>query len=239
MKAPGSKFIGINQRVPYPVLDQALGRWLQTGVLDREGIARDMQTFTKGANRAHKATQYAVTIFSRSEKIMEILKAHLPFEVYIRLPDHERKALVNALVACAFPFAYDLMVAIAASLKAQAQISKAAIEQKITAQYGSNRTVKIGVEAVLPMLMELGVILRLKPGIYILSAPTKLTNPVVAEAYLYADILCSGSKSILLSDIDNRPWFLFHPVIYDQSSQKYLVRYSEGRIGGGYITLLH
>jgi hypothetical protein len=237
MKAPGSKFIGINQRVPYPVLDQALGRWLQTGALDREGIARDMQTFTKGANRAHKATQYAVTIFSRSEKILEVLKAHLPFQVYIKLPDHERKALVNAMVACAFPFAYDLMVAIAASLKAQAQISKAAIEQKIAAQYGSNRTVEVGIEAVLPMLIEMGVLARLKPGIYTLGKTIALQNTLVSEIYLFVDIHCSGSKSVLLKDLEIRPWFLFHPVLFDKEVRHHLVHYAAGGIGGGYITI--
>lgn len=235
MKASEGKYIGINQRIPYPVLEQALGRWLQTGVINRDGIARDMQTYTVGVNRAYKATQYAVTVLSRPEKIIQAMKEHLPFEVYIRLPDHERKALVNALVACAFPFAYDLMVAIATSLKAQSHISKAAIEQKVAAQYGSNRTVKIGIEAVLPMLIEMGAIVRRKPGIYALGEPTKLTNPLVAEIYLFADIQCSGSKSILLSDIESRPWFLFHPVVYDQNTPKYLVRYSEGQIGGGYL----
>jgi hypothetical protein len=235
MKASEGKYIGINQRIPYPVLEQALGHWLQTGAIDRDGIARDMQTYTIGVNRAHKATQYAITILSRPEIIMQTLKAQLLFEVYIRLPDHERKALVNALVACAFPFAYDLMTAIATSLKAQSHISKAAIEQKMAAQYGSNRTVKIGIEAVLPMLLELGAIQRQRPGIYVLAEPTKLNNPVVAEIYLFADIQCSGSKSVLLSDIESRPWFLFHPVVYDQEMPKYLVRYSEGRIGGGYL----
>lgn len=237
MKRPAGKFIGINQRVPYQVLDRGLARLLQSGHLNREDIQRDMLEFTGGANRAHKATQYAVTILSRPAPLLEVLKQHLSVDVYLRLPEHERKALITALLACAFPLAYDLLIALAAGFKVQTQLSKATMDQKMSALYGSNRTLDIAIEALLPMCIELGLIVRAKPGVYTLAPASPLQTPIIAEAYLYADIMCSGSKSILAGQIESRPWYVFHPVQFDRGLHNHVLRFLAGGIGGGYVAV--
>ncbi len=237
MKGTEGKFIGINQRVPFKVLDHGLIRMLQTGKLSREEILRDLLEYTGGHNRASKASKYAVTILSRPQALLKVLKEQVSAEAYMQMPTAERKALVTALLACAFPIAYDLLVIFGAGFKVQSQLNRAYVNQKMSSMYGSNRTLDIALDALIPMLIDLDAIGREKAGIYSLGFPTPLNTPIVSDAYIYADIKCSGSKSILVQDIISRPWYVFHPVQYDKLKHKYLVQFVEGRIGGGYVTL--
>lgn len=237
MKAPEGKFIGINQRVPFKVLDDGLLRLLQTGKVDGKALLEDLFEHTGGQNRALKASKYAITILNRPEQILKALKTQISAESYQKISIEERKALITALLACAFPFAYDLMVVFAAGFKVQKQINRAYVTQKMGALYGSNRTLEIALDALLPMLIDLNIIQREKAGIYIIGKPVEVHTSIIVEACIYADIKCSGSKSILVQDLGSRPWFLYFPVRWDKQMQAHLIHYVEAQIGGGYLTI--
>ncbi len=156
---------------------------------------------------------------------------------YLKLPNRERKAFILTLFACTFPITYDLLVVMAKGFKTQQYINKKFISQKLSAIYGSNRTLDIAIDALLPMVIELETIQRAKRSIYELSTNHLITTPIIAEAYIYTDIFLSGSKSILVEDIHSSPWFSFNTVEYIPAIHKRLLRYTEGRIGGGYIAI--
>lgn len=231
------KFIGINQRVPFNVLDTAILQFLQEGNINKDDILAHMKEFTKGENRAQKATKYACQILTRQTKILNELRKKVHESTYIKMSLSDRKALALCLIALTYPITYDLLVALAAGFKVQSQINKAFINQKIAAIYGSNRTMDIALDALLPMIIELDTIKRDKISLYSKAEKAVVSNPFIQELITYTDIKLSGSKSILLEDVSHRPWHMYFEVKPLKEQKQVLLKYSEGVVGGGYLTI--
>jgi hypothetical protein len=108
----------------------------------------------------------------------------------------------------------------------------------MSAIYGSNRTLDIAIDALIPMIIELRTIKRTRMSIYEIEARKAIKNPFISELYIYTDIKLSGSKTILLDDLQIRPWYMyFEPVLnLDKMS---ILKHSEGRVGGGYLSVLN
>ena len=228
-------YIGINQRIPFSVLDEALGQLLLTGDVKRSEILQNMLQITQGKNRAEKASMYAGQIISRPKTALEFLKKRLGAEAYARLPEEDRKAIILCLASCTYPIFYNLISVAGAVFKVQKQVSRAFLREKMAAIYGSNRTLWVGVDAIMPMLVELDVLKREKVGIYAAGSRVPILQPVVSELYIYTDIALSGSKSVSIDEINHRPWYFFHEVEFSQKLCTGLLKASEGRVGGGYV----
>lgn len=237
MNKTAGKYIGINQRVPFQVLDAGLHQFLSSGLVSRDDLKQHLREFTKGENRVSKAAIYAHSILTKPSVLLDVYKKHLTAESYIRMPLQERKTLILCLFVCTYPIAYDLLTALASAFKVQPQVNKKFINQRLGAIYGSNRTLDIAIDALMPMLIELETIQRAKISIYELSLPSKLDLPISIEAFIYADIKLSGSKSILAEEIRTRPWFIYRHLFYDKTLNNKIIKFSDSRIGGGYLSI--
>lgn len=232
-----TKFIGINQRVPYSILDESLKRFLYSGEIKREDILEGMLRVTAGENRAKKAAMYGHQILTRPKKILAFIEKSIGASVYEKLSEQDRKAVILCLAANTFPITYDLLCAIATVFKVQEQVSRTFINQKMAALYGSNRTLAVGIDALMPMLIELGTLERVKNGVYRVGSQPIIINSAVAELYVATDINLSGSKSIALDETNYRPWFFFNKVELQSDDKFKLLKLTEGRVGGGYVRL--
>src|SRR5687768_17048812 len=96
------KFIGINQRVPFTILDAAISQYLESGTVNQNDILAHMKEFTKGENRAMKATKYAVQIMTRQSKVLNELKKKIGQETYVKMRTGDKKALVLCLVSLTY-----------------------------------------------------------------------------------------------------------------------------------------
>lgn len=236
MKGTG-KYIGINQRVPFDVLDTGLYSFLLDQTIDKESIIAHMREFTKGENRVLKAAQYVVRILSRQEKYILELNKSIGAEAYLKLPVADRKAIILSLLALTYPITYDLLIALASGFKVQPQINRQFINQKMAALYGSNRTLDVALDALVPMIIELGTVERVKISLYSLSEKSFITHPAIKELIILTDIKLSGSKSILVDDLQYRPWYMFFEISLGKQLKFSLIKYSESRIGQGYLTI--
>ena len=232
------KFVGINQRVPYVILDESLKHYLYSGKILREEIFTSMLSVTPGENRAKKATMYAYQILTRPKKLLAFIEKSFSASVYEKLSEHDRKAVILCLVATTFPITYDLLCTMGVVFKTQEQISRAFINKKMASLYGSNRTLAIGIDALMPMLIELGVLERVKMGIYKVGSRPIISHPAVLELYVATDIFLSGSKSIALDEATHRSWFFFNRVELLKGPEFKLLKMTEGRIGGGYVEIM-
>lgn len=236
MKGTG-KYIGINQRVPFDVLDAGLYKVLHDHSIDKEAILTHMQEFTKGENRALKAAKYAVQILSRQERYILDLKKSIGADAYLKLPVTDRKAIILCLVSLTYPIAYDLLIALASGFKVQPQINRQFINQKIAALYGSNRTMDIALDALVPMIIEFGAVERVKVSLYALSEKAVIIHPAIKELIIFTDIKLSGSKSILVDDLQYRPWYMFFEIVLGKQFKFTFIKFTESRIGQGYLTI--
>lgn len=232
------KYIGLNQRIPFDVLDSAIQFYLDNSFVDKKNIFQRMQDFTSGTNRANKATSYVVQIISRQSKLLAQLNRENNKSLYGSLKLDDRKALCLCLISLTYPITHDLLIALSQGLKVQSQINKKFISEKVMSIYGSNRTVDIAIDALLPMIIELNAIKRDKVSIYSLSTKLVITNKFVMELIIYTDIKLSGSKSILVDDLAFKPWYAY----FDNSAliiDKFniLITKKDSAVGKGYITI--
>lgn len=232
------KYIGLNQRIPFDVLDSAVSDFLEKDVIDREFIFQRMQEYTSGINRAKKATSYVFQILSRQKQLLEKLKVNNTGSTYNSLKIEERKALILCLICLTYPITYDLLIALAQGFKVQSQINKKFITEKVMSIYGSNRTVDIAIDALLPMIIELNAIKREKVSIYSLGSKLTIVNKSIFEIVVFTYIKLSGSKSILIDDINYKPWFLY----FDLSNMtpyvfSIFLHQKESTVGKGYLSI--
>ncbi len=233
-----SKYIGLNQRIPFEVLDDAIHFYIENGIIDKSHILQRMLEFTSGLNRANKATMYVFQILSRQISLLDLLKKNTKNIPYKTLRTDDRKALCLCFISLTYPVTYDLLVALAQGFKVQNQINKKFISEKVMSIYGSNRTVDIAIDALLPMIIELNTIKRDKMSIYSLATKLVITNKFISELVIYADIKLSGTKSILIDDLNFKPWFIY----FDFSglaveSSDVLISKKDSAIGRGYLTI--
>lgn len=232
------KYIGLNQRIPFAVLDSAIQYFLENNIIDRDYIFQRMQEYTAGTNRAKKATIYVVQILSRQKTLLEHLRRLLSNISYSSLRIEDRKALCLCLISLTYPITYDLLIALSQGFKVQNLINKKFISEKVMSIYGSNRTVDIAIDALLPMIIELNTIKREKVSIYSIASKMIISNKFVSELIVYTDIRLSGSKSLLIDELKYKPWYAyFDSSNYSQSNFSILLSKKESAIGKGYLTL--
>jgi len=232
------KYIGLNQRIPFEVLDSAIHFYLENGVVDKNYVFQRMQEFTSGTNRANKATSYVVQIMSRQSKLLEQLKKANSNTLYSSLRLDDRKALCLCLISLTYPITYDLLIALSQGFKVQSQINKKFISEKVKSIYGSNRTVDIAIDALLPMIIELNTIKRDKVSIYSIGSKLVITSKFVSEIIIYTDIKLSGSKSILIDELSFKPWYAYFEIsssIVDKFN--ILISKKDSAVGKGYLTI--
>lgn len=232
------KYIGINQRIPFDVLDSTIHFYLENGEIDKAYIFKRMQEFTPGPNRADKAASSVVQILDRQSSLLNLLKKSIKDNSYSSLRTDDRKAFCLCLICLTYPIAYDLLVALAQAFKVQPQINKKFITEKVMSIYGSNRTVNNAIDALLPMIIELNTIQRDKVSIYSLAAKPVISNKFISELIIYSDIKLSGSKSILIDDLNFKPWYSY----FDLSATaldnlNMLITTKDSAVGKGYLKI--
>jgi len=125
---------------------------------------------------------------------------------------NELKPLVLAIIAGAYPIFSDILGILAKVYRVQELASRAYATQKIGDLYGSNRTLAVALDAVFPMLVDLGIITREKVGVYRAVSGIEIADERVAELFVASVIRLSGGKHISLDDFEYRDWhFFFKP----------------------------
>ncbi len=205
-------FIGINQKIPFALLDKHLRIFLQTGTVDRSALKEDMALVYEGKNRADKGAQFAWRVLTHDTVSLDYIRKAMGNEKYANLKSSDRAALILALLSNAYPIFYDTIVILSKVYRVQDLVSRSYVAQKIGDLYGSNRTLDIALDAIFPMLVDLGVIIRVKKGVYQAVVGIELVDERVAELFVASGIRLSGGKHISLDDFDYRDWhFFFKP----------------------------
>lgn len=237
MKSKG-KYIGINQRIPFEILDEAIHLWILNGLVDKLFIYNRMLEYTTGLNRANKGANNILKVLNLNQSILTQLKKELKGVSYSSLRVEERKVICLCLTCLTFPITYDLLVALGQGFKVQNQINKKFISEKVMSIYGSNRTADIAIDALLPMIIEMNTIKRDKIGLYSLSNKVNASNKFVSELIVYTDIKLSGSKSILIDDLNHKPWYSYFEMSFTNLvGLNYLISKKDSAVGKGYLTM--
>ncbi len=232
------KYIGVESRVQYEVLEAALYDYISNGKLDKEKCLSHIKQFTKGENRASKILKHISVLLAKNEDVISKISKQLDASVFAQLSTGERKALLLCLFCNSFPITYDILIGFAQALKVQAIVSKEVIIHKIGSAYGSNRAMHIAITEILPFLIECGIIERIKVGIYATGSKLNISNKVVSELIVFTDIKLSTSKSILVDELGYKPWYSYFELSnISPTNFNILLANKDSTIGKGYLTL--
>ena len=232
------KYIGVESRVQYEVLEAAIYDYLSNGKLDKEKCLSHIKQFTKGENRAGKILKHISVLIAKNESIISKFSKQLDASAFAQLSSGERKALLLCLFCNSFPIAYDILIGFAQAFKVQSIVSKEVIIHKIGSAYGSNRAMHIAVTEILPFLIECGTIERVKVGIYSTGSKLSISNKVISELIVFTDIKLSGSKSMLIDELGYKPWYSYFELSnISPASFNILLAKKDSAVGKGYLTI--
>lgn len=231
------KYLGLNQAIPYKVLDEVLYYFFKENPLEEDRIKELLKEYVRGENRLGKALSHIKLILTKNSEVLSKLKTNLSNENYIILSDEDRLCLSVSLVSLTFPVTYDLLIIMATGFKVQNKINRNYMNQKMASIYGSNRGIINAIDALVLMVVDYDLVRRDKSGIYEISQKKKILNKAINELFIYTDIKLSGSKSILLDDLEYRPWYMYFKHNYSAKNSLSLIKLIESRVGQGYLTI--
>ncbi len=180
--------IGINQRIPIETIEQAIKAVLDNRYDDDYGIELARMEYN-GENRIKKAMR----IINRIVKTNVLMPYLIENASKVRMAlknDDDRGMICIALVNTAYPFCYDVTAVLGRYFHAQKEIGTQLITSKLSAKYGTNRSLPNGLYCILPMLIEAGFITRPRAGVYQINHIVPQTD--IAKAFYQKSFLANN-----------------------------------------------
>ena len=178
--------IGINQRIPMQTLELALKAVLEEQYTNDYALELARYDY-QGENRIKKAAK----VLNRLTKTNALMPFYIEHKEKVlkalKNPD-DRALLLIALVNTAYPFCYDVTATLGKYFHAQKTIGTPLLINKLSAKYGTNRTLPNGLYCIMPMLIDVGFITRPTVGLYEMCKLSPLTE-VARQAYTQSFML--------------------------------------------------
>lgn len=200
------KGIGIEQWVPMSALTDALAIRLRHGKLSKEDLAGILSSYHRGANRSAKTLSHASRILGVTSQPDHVFSSLFPIDIPTDLPAEQLRLIAVASAALRYPAFYHVLVALSKQFNVQPTVSRRYINELVANRYGGNRTTNVGLDAILYMLVESGLLTRESIGMYQRGRTIVSVDSRLCEYWLYADLVLSETKTISVDDMERRPW---------------------------------
>lgn len=170
--------IGINQRIPIEAIELAIKAVLN-GSYDNDYAAELARMEYSGENRIKKAVNI-INRLTKNNTLMSFLQENKN-KVMSALKYPEDKGMICiAMVNSAYPFCYDVTTVLGRYFHAQKEVATTLLTSKLSATYGTNRSLPNGLYCILPMLIEAGFIFRPRAGVYQIKHLEPQTNIAIS-----------------------------------------------------------
>lgn len=186
--------IGVEKRISMGVLELALRAVLEDNA-SNDYFYELAHTECEGANRAKKIVALLNRLTLKS-KLLPFLKDNKDAVLQSLRAAGDRPLIFVGVMCAAYTIFYDTVAICGKFFHVQDQISRDFLLSKLAEKYGSNRTLFVAFDCVLPMLIEAGFIARPQKGCYEMCKQEKgsdfaktlyrqaflLNNPTYTEA---------------------------------------------------------
>ncbi len=139
-----------------------------------------------GENKIKKAVNI-ITRLTMNNALMPFVQENLS-KVMTALKYPDDKGLICILmVNTAYLFCYDVTTVLDRYIHAQKKIATTLLTSKLSATYGTNRSLPNGLYCILPMLIEEGFITRPRAGVYqinCLAPQTEIAKAIYQKSFL-------------------------------------------------------
>ena len=168
------KIGAIQQGVPSAELERALLAW-QDGAFSPAYSMEIASCLSTGQARQKKIATVINAIILRNPMVKYLMERNYDLRLLLR-DGKSRPLILTAMVCSAFPFAYDVASIMGKYFHAETQLAKGFIRQKVSCIYGGNRTVDIALKAVIPMLVDFGMVNMPENGIFTINRQSKFAD---------------------------------------------------------------
>jgi hypothetical protein len=227
MKQENDKSIGLNQRIPFSVLNAGMLTFLETNQVNRDELLGLMLEETKGENRAKKASAFASKIIEMENSVIDGIKKHFTPQSWVRLSEREKKVLLLSLTCLRYPIVYDSLQILGTQFKIQSSVNRAFINQKLSLKYGSNRTCMVGIDALIPMIIESTLVERIKTGLYGKGDLVIPQHQFVKEAWTKMELILSKTRTISVEELSHRAIISFVDISNIAKNEPYILTVSQ------------
>lgn len=177
--------IGINQRIPIEAIELAIKAVLNNSY-DNDYAAELARMEYSGENRIKKAVNI-INRLTKNNALMTYLQENKNKVMSaLKYPD-DKGMICIAMVNAAYPFCYDVTTVLGRYFHAQKEIGTSLITSKLSAKYGTNRSLPNGLYCILPMLIEARFITRPRTSVYQINhlAPqTDIASAIYQKSFL-------------------------------------------------------
>ena len=197
--------IGIEKRVALSVLELALKAALD-GSATPEYFMQLALSGCTGANRAKKTVGLLNRLTIKNKLLPYITANKEAVEAMLR-SKMDRPLLFASMMCAAYSIFYDTLTVLGKYFHVQENVTRVFLLQKLSEKYGSNRSLDVAFDCVMPMLIESGFVQRAGQGVYAIAKQEKYSENAL-EIYKQAFLLNNPT----LKEEDNfetNPYFEF------------------------------
>lgn len=159
-----SNTVGINQRISFNIASQAIDALLND-TYTPEFAADLASTEFNGANTIKKVQHYIGKLTARNPLLGFIKEHRSEYKTAIKYPG-DKAIIYTALINAAYPFGYEITSFLGKFFNVQDEISINLIKSKLAVSYSNNRAFVNGINSIIPMYVDAGLIIRDRIGVY-------------------------------------------------------------------------
>lgn len=208
------KYIGIEKYFPYEVMNHSIVEFLATGGIDKSELLDTIKRYFHGENRARKAANALYSTVTKSSALQTALKNNFTAETFSSLSENDKKTIDLCFVCFRFPFAMDVVERFAKIFNVQELASGRQIFDSIASDYGANRTVDMGLNAVYYFLLDAHLVERVKPGLFKKGEKIKISN-FAKEAWIFTWWALGGRKATRADELKYEPAMIFFDIDFE------------------------
>ena len=167
--------ISIKQRVPLDIFCCTLADYLNKGEINEQYLFENLHSVFSGEYNIKLTFNYIKssilnslineTLVQNKTKILAALK--IPFEANV---------IAISLINVRFPFCYYFTALLAKYMRLETELSRDTINKLVGKDYPLNGTCKKAIRVSLTQLIDMGVIKRIKIGLYAWNEPISVKN---------------------------------------------------------------
>ena len=173
-------YIGINQRIPISIVEMALNAAVENKYSTEYAIELASTEFD-GENRQKKAALILKRL-TLDNPLFEYIKENKDLVFSALKYKDDRAAIMSAIICSAYPIGYDVLETMGKYFHVQDILRTDIIVNRMSAKYGSNRSLPNALYSVLPMFIEAGIINRPQAGEYSMNRISPITD-IANELY--------------------------------------------------------
>lgn len=187
--------IGIGQKIPIDLVEMALRAALADDC-DSKYLSEIVTIAHTGKNVMQKSLNVARRL-TYTNPIINVLKENKDEVENALRYSSDKGIIVTALLSTAYEFAYDTLCILGKYFHAQNQVTRQLIKTKLSDKYGMSGTLSNGLDSVIPILMDAGIIKRPGLGLYEISpiSPnTEIASQIYDRAFMHWNPNCTAGE---------------------------------------------